>query len=96
MVTLFCVGMISTATLEESSPHTRESSVSETVDLWDTEGNILLLLRDIVLGADSTTFPYISLILRRHTDLLPVLVGNKLGVDVTEEMWKYVSVHSDR
>jgi hypothetical protein len=33
----------------------------EAVDLRNGEGNILLLLRDIVLGSESTTSPYMSL-----------------------------------
>jgi hypothetical protein len=33
----------------------------EAVKLWNGEGNILLLLRDTVLGAECTTSPYMSL-----------------------------------
>ena len=65
------------------SPH--NGRLMEVVDLRNEEGNILLILRDTVLGAESTTRPYMSLGLRRSTHLLAVILGKKLGVDVTEE-----------
>ena len=37
----------------------------EVVEFRNEEGSILLLLRDTVLGAESTTSPYMSLGLRR-------------------------------
>jgi hypothetical protein len=40
-------------------PH--NGSLMEAVELRNGEGSILLLLRDTVLGADSTTSPYMSL-----------------------------------
>ncbi len=46
-------------------------------------GISLLLLRDTVLGAASTTSPNIDLWLRRH--LFAIIYGQNLGVDVTEE-----------
>jgi hypothetical protein len=33
----------------------------ESVELWNEEGSSLLLLRDTVLGAESTTSPYMRL-----------------------------------
>jgi hypothetical protein len=64
------------------SPH--NGSLMEAVKLRNEEGSTLLLLRDTVLGAESTTSPYMSLGRRRRTALLTVILGKKLGVDVTE------------
>ncbi len=50
----------------------------EAVELRNEEGSILLLLRDTVLGAESTTSPYVSLGLRRLTTLLTVILGRSL------------------
>ena len=57
----------------------------ETDVMWNGDGCVLLLLRDTVLGAESTTRPYMNLGLRRWTSLLIVTLGKKFGVDVTEK-----------
>jgi hypothetical protein len=62
-------------------PH--KGSLKEAVKLRDGEGRSLLLLRDTVLGAESTTSPNIDLPLRRR--LFAIILGEKLGVDVTEK-----------
>jgi hypothetical protein len=51
--------------------------------LRDGKGSSLLLLKDSVLEPESTTRPNIDLRLRRR--LFAIIVGQKLGVDVTEE-----------
>jgi hypothetical protein len=62
-------------------PH--KGSLKEAVKLRDREARSLLLLRDTVLGAESTTSPNIDLRLRRR--LFAIILGEKLGVDVTEK-----------
>jgi hypothetical protein len=62
-------------------PH--KGSLKEAVKLPAGEGRSLLLLRDTVLGAESTTSPNIDLRLRRR--LFAIILGEKLGVDVTEK-----------
>jgi hypothetical protein len=57
----------------------------ETVDIRNEQGSILLLMRDNVLGAESTTSPYMSLGLTWNTVLRTVILGQKVGVDVTEK-----------
>jgi hypothetical protein len=57
----------------------------EAVELRKEERSIHLLLRDTVLGAESTTSPYMNLGQRRRTALRTVILGQKVGVDVTEE-----------
>jgi hypothetical protein len=62
-------------------PH--KGNLNEEVKLWDGEARNLLLLRDTVLGAESTTSPNIDLRLRRR--LFAIILGEKLVVDVTEK-----------
>jgi hypothetical protein len=62
-------------------PH--KGILKESVKLRDGEARSLLLLRDTVLGAESTTNPNIDLRLRRR--LFAIILGEKLGVDVTEK-----------
>jgi hypothetical protein len=52
-------------------PH--KENLKESVNLWDEEGNSLLILRDTVLTTESTTSPNIDLWLRRYTFLLTVV-----------------------
>jgi hypothetical protein len=57
----------------------------EAVELRNVEWRVLLLSRGTVLGAESIIRPYMSLCLRRRTSLLTIVLGERLGVDVTEE-----------
>ena len=57
------------------TPH---NGLMEAVELQNGERSVLLLLRDPVLGAESTTSPC-------RSPLLTIIVGEKLGVDGTEE-----------
>jgi hypothetical protein len=65
------------------TPH--NVSLMEAVELRNNECRVLLLLRGTVLGAESIIRPYMSLCLRRRTSLLTIVLGEKLGVHVTEE-----------
>jgi hypothetical protein len=60
-------------------------SIWRVILCWDVERNVLLLLRDTVLGDESTTSPNLRLWLRRCTGRLTDIVSDNLGVDVTEE-----------
>ena len=51
----------------------------------NNNGSSPLMMRDTVLGVESTTRPYLNLLLRRYTSLLTGILGKKIGVDVTEE-----------
>jgi hypothetical protein len=63
----------------------RKGILKEEVELRNWEGRIILLLRDTILGAQSSTSSYINLWLRRLTDLLAVKLGNQVRMDITKE-----------
>jgi hypothetical protein len=46
---------------DDSNNNVRNVLIPHKIELWDIEGNILLLMRDTVLGAESTTRPTIDL-----------------------------------